>query len=98
MRPTPASPGRPEFALWREESLSGEYDQRRLPLPQKTGAVIGYAMTEKQGGSDLRETQTTAAFVASEDGAPIYSSPATSGSSRCRPPTVSSRWRRPDPA
>ncbi len=65
--------GRPEFALWREKTLSGEYDPRRLPLIQKTGAVIGYAMTEKQGGSDLRQTQTTANFVASENGAQIYS-------------------------
>lgn len=65
--------GRPEFALWREKTLSGEYDPRRLPLTQKTGAVIGYAMTEKQGGSDLRRIQTTATFVASENGAQIYS-------------------------
>jgi putative acyl-CoA dehydrogenase len=65
--------GRPQFALWREKTLSGEYDPRRLPLTQKTGAVIGYAMTEKQGGSDLRQTQTTAAFVANENGAQIYS-------------------------
>ena len=64
--------GRPEFALWREKTLSGEYDPRRLPLTQKSGAVIGYAMTEKQGGSDLRQTQTTAIFVGSEDGAQIY--------------------------
>jgi putative acyl-CoA dehydrogenase len=65
--------GRPTFALWREKTLSGEYDPRRLPITQKTGAVIGYAMTEKQGGSDLRRTQTTATFVADEDGAQIYS-------------------------
>jgi putative acyl-CoA dehydrogenase len=64
--------GRPEFALWREKTLSGEYDPRRLPLPEKTGAVIGYAMTEKQGGSDLRQTQTTATFVGNENGAQIY--------------------------
>ena len=65
--------GRPEFALWRQKTLSGAYDPRHLPLSQKTGAVIGYAMTEKQGGSDLRQTQTTASFVATEDGARVYS-------------------------
>jgi putative acyl-CoA dehydrogenase len=65
--------GRPEFAMWREKTLSGHYDPRRLPLPQKTGAVIGYAMTEKQGGSDLRQTQTTATFAGTENGARIYS-------------------------
>jgi len=65
--------GRPEFAQWREKTLSGRYDSRRLPLAQKTGAVIGYAMTEKQGGSDLRQTQTTATFAGTENGARIYS-------------------------
>jgi putative acyl-CoA dehydrogenase len=65
--------GRPEFAQWREKTLSGKYDPRRLPLAQKTGAVIGYAMTEKQGGSDLRQTQTTATFAGTENGARIYS-------------------------
>jgi putative acyl-CoA dehydrogenase len=56
----------PEFATWREKILSPSYDKRPLPYRQKTGATIGYAMTEKQGGSDLRQTQTTARF--SEDG------------------------------
>jgi putative acyl-CoA dehydrogenase len=64
--------GRPAFALWREKTLSGEYDPRRLPLTQKTGAVIGYAMTEKQGGSDLRQTQTMATFVGNENGVQIF--------------------------
>ncbi len=50
----------PEFALWREKITSREYDRRPLPVAQKRGASIGYAMTEKQGGSDLRQTQTTA--------------------------------------
>jgi putative acyl-CoA dehydrogenase len=31
-------------------------------VADKPSVVVGYAMTEKQGGSDLRETQTTAAF------------------------------------
>lgn len=66
--------GRPEFAEWREKTLSGKYDPRRVPLSQKTGAVIGYAMTEKQGGSDLRQTQTTATFVGTEkSGVQVYS-------------------------
>jgi putative acyl-CoA dehydrogenase len=55
--------GRPEFGLWRERTLVADYDPRRLPIEQKRAAVIGYAMTEKQGGSDLRQTQTTARFV-----------------------------------
>lgn len=64
--------GKPEFAKWREKTLSTRYDSRRLPIEQKTGAVIGYAMTEKQGGSDLRETQTTGVPVGTEEGAQIY--------------------------
>ena len=64
--------GKPEFDLWREKTLSTRYDPRRLPIEQKTGAVIGYAMTEKQGGSDLRQTQTEAVFVGTQDGAQIY--------------------------
>jgi putative acyl-CoA dehydrogenase len=64
--------GKPEFARWREKTLSTHYDPRRLPIEQKTGAVIGYAMTEKQGGSDLRQTQTTGVFAGTENGAHIY--------------------------
>lgn len=63
---------RPQFAQWHEKTISTQYDQRRLPIEQKHGAVIGYAMTEKQGGSDLRQTQTTASFSGTEDGADIY--------------------------
>ena len=59
---------RPEFALWREKTLQADYDPRRAPLHTKRAAVIGYAMTEKQGGSDLRETQTTARRLGRAEG------------------------------
>jgi putative acyl-CoA dehydrogenase len=36
------------------------YDPRPLPPDRKTALSVGMAMTEKQGGSDLRQTQTTA--------------------------------------
>ncbi len=39
---------------------SRDYDGRPLPATQKLGGTVGMAMTEKQGGSDLRQTQTTA--------------------------------------
>jgi len=39
---------------------SSEYDPRPLPASQKCGGTVGMAMTEKQGGSDLRQTQTVA--------------------------------------
>jgi putative acyl-CoA dehydrogenase len=39
---------------------STAYDPRPLPPAEKAGLVVAMAMTEKQGGSDLRQTQTTA--------------------------------------
>jgi len=39
-----------------------QYEFSRKEVGDKPSVVIGYAMTEKQGGSDLRETQTTARF------------------------------------
>jgi putative acyl-CoA dehydrogenase len=64
---------RPEFALWRDKTLAADYDPRRAPLQSKRAAVIGYAMTEKQGGSDLRETQTTARALGAAAGGQAYS-------------------------
>ena len=40
--------------------MSTDYDGRPLPAAQKRGGTVGMAMTEKQGGSDLRQTQTIA--------------------------------------
>ncbi|MEO8411795.1 MAG: acyl-CoA dehydrogenase family protein, partial [Propionivibrio sp.] len=37
------------------------YDPRNVPLEQKSGITVGMAMTEKQGGSDVR-ANTTRAF------------------------------------
>lgn len=65
---------RTEFALWREKRLQADYDPRRLPLHAKRAAVIGYAMTEKQGNSDLRQTQTTARPLGpADEGGEAYS-------------------------
>ena len=48
------------------------YDPRPLYAKEKTGVTVGMAMTEKQGGSDLRATITTAqpATVRRGSGAP----------------------------
>ncbi|MEH6492335.1 acyl-CoA dehydrogenase family protein [Halopseudomonas sp.] len=46
---------------WLPKILSRQYDPRNLPIEQKTGATIGMAMTEKQGGTDVR-TNTTRAY------------------------------------
>src|SRR5690606_21325183 len=45
---------------WRGALLSRRYDPAVLPLSAKQGATLGMAMTEKQGGSDLRANTTRA--------------------------------------
>ncbi|MBL4610535.1 MAG: acyl-CoA dehydrogenase family protein [Pseudomonas sp.] len=51
----------PDLAeVWLPKILSREYDPRNLSIQQKTGATIGMAMTEKQGGTDLRTNTTRA--------------------------------------
>ncbi|MGQ0843312.1 MAG: acyl-CoA dehydrogenase family protein [Sporichthyaceae bacterium] len=45
---------------WVAKTLAQGYDPRHLPLSEKSAATIGYGMTEKHGGSDLRATQTSA--------------------------------------
>ncbi len=44
--------------------VSEQHDARDLPLADKQSLMIGMGLTEKQGGSDLRGTQTDAAPVA----------------------------------
>ena len=62
----------PEFKPWRDKLLSTAYDKRPLPLSAKTGITVGYAMTEKQGGSDLRQTETTARFLEATPEGRVY--------------------------
>jgi len=45
---------------WLPKILSRQYDPRSLPIEQKSGALIGMGMTEKQGGTDLRANTTRA--------------------------------------
>src|SRR5258708_24934662 len=45
---------------WRAKVLCDAYDPRPIPATEKAGATIGMAMTEKQGGSDLRAVRTQA--------------------------------------
>lgn len=57
----PALKKQPEiFAVWKEKLFSKEYDPRFLPFDQKKGVIMGMAMTEKQGGSDVRANTTQA--------------------------------------
>ena len=45
---------------WMPKILSTKYDLRDIPVNEKTGAMIGMFMTEKQGGSDVRTNSTSA--------------------------------------
>lgn len=47
-------------AEWEPRVTAAAYDPRFIPAPEKTGVTIGMAMTEKQGGSDVRGNATTA--------------------------------------
>jgi putative acyl-CoA dehydrogenase len=49
---------------WLPKIVSTNYDSRFLPVEQKTGALIGMGMTEKQGGSDVRANTTRATLIA----------------------------------
>ena len=69
----PALRAQPEVAAdWTPLLTSTQYDPRLLPLSQKTGALCGMAMTEKQGGSDVRANTTFATPVGAEGGGHPY--------------------------
>lgn len=58
---TPALNHQPELAKqWLPGIHSLNYDSRNLHYRDKTGLTIGMAMTEKQGGSDVRANTTRA--------------------------------------
>ena len=57
----PALRKQPELAReWEPYLASTSYDSSCRPAAQKSGALIGMAMTEKQGGSDVRANTTVA--------------------------------------
>lgn len=55
-------------AEWLPRVRSTEYDARDVPADQKSGALIGMFMTEKQGGSDVRANSTRAEPLGSAAG------------------------------
>jgi len=60
----PALRAQPEVAAeWEPRLTSTAYDPRMIPAAQKTGALCGMAMTEKQGGSDVRANTTRARAI-----------------------------------
>jgi putative acyl-CoA dehydrogenase len=57
----PALRKQPELAdEWVPRLTSLSYDKRLIPSEDKTGALCGMAMTERQGGSDVRTNTTIA--------------------------------------
>ncbi|HVZ91508.1 MAG TPA: acyl-CoA dehydrogenase family protein [Rhizomicrobium sp.] len=48
------------FDVWKPRVLSTVYDPSSRPAADKKGVTIGMAMTEKQGGSDVRANTTRA--------------------------------------
>ena len=57
----PALRAQPELAAeWEPRIVSNRYDARVRPAADKTGVLVGMAMTEKQGGSDVRANTTRA--------------------------------------
>jgi len=57
----PALRLQPEVAAqWEGKILARHYDPRNVPDSQKEAVTIGMAMTEKQGGSDVRANTTRA--------------------------------------
>ena len=57
---------------WLPKILATEYDPRNLPMEQKTGVTIGMAMTEKQGGTDVRANTTRAHAVSAGGSGQAY--------------------------
>ena len=47
-------------AVWQKGLASREYDPSRRPAAMKAGLTMGMAMTEKQGGADVRANTTRA--------------------------------------
>ena len=57
----PALRHQPELAAaWEPLITAGQYDPRNIPPQGKSGLTVGMAMTEKQGGSDVRANSTRA--------------------------------------
>ena len=63
----------PDIArVWEPLITNRIYDPRNRPVAEKSGVTIGMAMTEKQGGSDVRANSTRAFPVGQRGGGEIY--------------------------
>ena len=64
----PALRLQPDLAeTWLPKILATQYDPRNVGIAHKAGATIGMAMTEKQGGTDVR-ANTTRAYPVGQPG------------------------------
>ena len=59
-------------AQWLPKITARHYDLRNVPAEQKQGLTIGMAMTEKQGGSDVRANATRAIPIGVEGPGQAY--------------------------
>ena len=50
-------------AIWEPRLAANGYDPELRPIQEKDSALTGMAMTEKQGGSDVRANRTRAVFA-----------------------------------
>jgi putative acyl-CoA dehydrogenase len=57
---------------WLPKILTRDYDPRNVPHGDKSAVTIGMAMTEKQGGSDVRANTTRAIPLGEDDGVPTF--------------------------
>ena len=64
----PALRHAPDLAKeWEPRVTAAAYDQRFIPAADKTAATMGMAMTEKQGGSDIRANSTKATPIGGDE-------------------------------
>lgn len=54
------------FAAWGDKVCDASYDQRHIPASEKSSLMLGMAMTEKQGGSDVRANRTQATHLSGD--------------------------------
>jgi putative acyl-CoA dehydrogenase len=54
-------------AEWAPRATTAAYDPRSIPTSLKSAATLGMAMTEKQGGSDVRANTTRAESVSGDE-------------------------------
>jgi len=59
-------------AAWEPKITARHYDPRNVPADDKAGLTFGMAMTEKQGGSDVRANSTRAIPAGIESGAAAF--------------------------